>query len=353
MMSKRFLTVLGLMTAGMLLPGADEALATATAAQTDDGAAEQVVTVVSEQLVLWATVAGAIAALPTLLEYLAERRRRREQLALSLEDQALAERPAVFAGVDALLADNVDLTDAARHPEAFPGLSIGNEILVIGGRMTGKKSLAMALGRAAGMERVLTLYDAADADVLVAAMTRLRRARGRRYLLLLPHIDRIIDRDEPGLRAQLESLVESASQMGHVLVIGTTTVIEPDSALDDLFGVKLLMPGTVPDELRPVPQHPAAQAYHRAVAKHFLARMAPLQVEFDGLNEEECIALILDQVGNPAEIEDVVNLCLTTAIHRQRVAGGARRVDVAVLDRALARTLVGRVGGRSASSDRD
>lgn len=44
----------------------------------------------TEQLILVATIVGAIAALPPLIEFLVERRKRRERIELSLDDEPVS-----------------------------------------------------------------------------------------------------------------------------------------------------------------------------------------------------------------------------------------------------------------------
>ena len=57
--------------------------------------------------------------LPTLIEFLIDRRKRKERIALSLDDLAVADLEVRLAGLDALLADIVDLIDRAKHPRSL------------------------------------------------------------------------------------------------------------------------------------------------------------------------------------------------------------------------------------------
>jgi hypothetical protein len=65
-------------------------LATAAGAQ-EAGGDEGPVELVTEQIILLATVIGAVATLPALIEFLIDRRKRKERIALSLDDLAVAD----------------------------------------------------------------------------------------------------------------------------------------------------------------------------------------------------------------------------------------------------------------------
>src|SRR5262245_7706577 len=117
-------------------------LATGAAAG-EAGVDEGPVELISEQVLLIATVVGAVATLPTLIEFLIDRRKRKERIALSLDDVAVADLEVRLAGLDDLLADIADLIDRARHPEAYESCRLGNEMLIIGPNLSGKKTLAL------------------------------------------------------------------------------------------------------------------------------------------------------------------------------------------------------------------
>ena len=146
------------------------------------------VTLVSNQIILIATVVGAVATLPTLIEFLIDRRKRKERIALSLDDLPVADLEVRLAGLDGLLADIADLIDRARHPEAYASLKIGNEILIIGPAASGKKTLAQRIARDAGMERLIIVYNARNADALTSAKSLLQRYRRHKVMLLLPRL---------------------------------------------------------------------------------------------------------------------------------------------------------------------
>jgi hypothetical protein len=203
---------------------------------------------------------------------------------------------------------------------------------------------------------MLTLYDAAHADALARARELAFTAKpGIKVMILLPQIDRVFARAEDEEQNQLDALIEAASERRHVLVIGTACGIEPDGELDNLFGIKLLMPGVRPQEHRAPAQDPDALAYHRAVAEFYTRRAAEMGAVYRDCQQEGCIERILQVVSNPAEIEDIVNLALSTALHRAMSAQGPPVLDPEVLERAIRRVVVGRVvpasGTASATSD--
>jgi hypothetical protein len=62
----------------------------------------------------------------------------------------------------------------------------------------------------------------------------------------------------------------------------------------------------------------------------------------DGISAEEFAARILDVVVNPAEVEDIVVLCQTTALFRQRT----RQTAGTIFTRDILETAIGRVIAR-------
>jgi hypothetical protein len=81
--------------------------------------ADQTLTLVTENIILIATVIGAAASLPILVEFLIDRRKRKERIALSLDDIAVADHDVRLAGLDHLLNDIADLIDRAKNPDAY------------------------------------------------------------------------------------------------------------------------------------------------------------------------------------------------------------------------------------------
>ena len=217
------------------------------------------VSLVSDQIILIATVVGAVATLPTLIEFLIDRRKRKERIALSLDDLAVADLDVRLAGLDALLADIVDLIDRAKHPEAYASLKIGNEILIIGPAASGKKTLAQRIAKDAGMDRLIIVYNARNADALTSAKSLLQRYRRHKVMLLLPRLDNVVEDEDEEILAELDALIETTTERSNVQVVGTAVGFEPGGLLDNMFGIVLALPGTpvkharehsIPDDAR-------------------------------------------------------------------------------------------------------
>src|SRR5687768_4635213 len=131
----------------------------------DDG----VYTLLNEQLLLIATIVGAVATLPTLIEFLVDRRKRKEGIALSLDDVEVEELNPRLAGLDDLQEDIEDLIDRARNPQNYAQVTVGNEVLILGPNLSGKKTFAQWMAKAAQMERLITVYNPRNADALAKA----------------------------------------------------------------------------------------------------------------------------------------------------------------------------------------
>src|SRR6202161_4194581 len=112
---------------------------------------------ITEQVLVFAVFVGSVAAMPAFIEFVAEVRKRKERIDLSLEDEVASTLRPRIAGMDDLLASIADLIDRARNPAAYQDLKIGNEVLIIGPNQTGKKSLAQRIAQLAGMDRVVKI----------------------------------------------------------------------------------------------------------------------------------------------------------------------------------------------------
>src|SRR5271170_3374124 len=197
----------------------------------------------TEEFLVFATVVGSIATLPTFIEFISEIRKRRERIYLSLEDVPVSSLTPRLAGLDALITSIADLIDRARNPMEYKDLKIGNEVLVIGPVQSGKKSLAERIAQMAGMERLVTVYNPRDSDALAKAKSIVRGYKSKKVMLLLPRIDLAYKESDPDVLTELDALIESTSERQNVLVVATAVTFEPDSELDNLFGIKLALPG--------------------------------------------------------------------------------------------------------------
>ncbi|MFN8816677.1 MAG: AAA family ATPase [bacterium] len=325
----------------------------------------------NEQLLLLATVVGAIAALPSLIEFIVEYRKRRERMALSLDDEQVSGLTVRLAGMDGFLAANADLIDRARFPEAYRDVAAGNEMLLIGPPLSGKKTVARRMAQLAGMDRLITVHNPRNSDALARAKALLRRAKHEKVMLLLPNIDEVFDDDDGEAEAELDALIEATAARENILVVATANACPPGSALDNLFGVVLALPGTqvaaraVP-EVNAIGQGRERAAVLREVALFYLARAEAGGARLVGMDAAAAAERLVAVASNPAEVEDVVAVARTAATwsERQRTGAGAgagaragasgggtgsggggavAEITPAVLEKAIARVLPGTV----------
>ncbi len=307
----------------------------------DPAAGSDQALLITEQLLVFATVIGSVGMLPSLIEFLSERRKRKERIDLSLEDEPVDALRPRLAGMDELLHSIDDLVDRARHPEVYEDLKIGNEVLIIGPPQSGKKSLAQTIAKRTGMERLVTVYNPRDSDALAEAKSLVRGYKWQKVMLLLPRIDLAYKESDPEVLAELDALIESTSERANVLVIATATTFVPDSELDNSFGIKLVLPGAevLETDQREVPED--AQRMLADVAKFYLQDARRRGFSLDGLGDEHFCREVLHSAKNPAEIEDIVVLCETTALFRRRTKQNPRLVITPeILETAIGRVVV-------------
>lgn len=297
---------------------------------------------ITEQLLVFATVIGSVAMMPAFIEFVSARRKRKERIDLSLEDEPVESLRPRLAGMDALLISIEDLVDRARHPQAYEDLKIGNEVLIIGPAQSGKKSLAQVIAKRTGMERLVTVYNPRDSDALAEAKSLIGGYKSKRVMLLLPRIDLAYKESDPEVLAELDALIETTSERANVLVIATATTFVPDSDLDNSFGIKLVLPGAevLETERREIPED--AQRMFAEVVSFYLKEARRRGFALEGLSDAEFCRQILEVAMNPAEIEDIVVLCETAALFRRRAGKtGSLTITPEILDRAVERVVVG------------
>jgi hypothetical protein len=161
-------------------------------------------------------------------------------------------------------------------------------------------------------------------------------------MLLLPRIDLAYQLGDPELLAALDALIETTSERPNVLVVATTVDFAADSDLDNMFGIKLALPGA---GLNPAdrPEIPAEAGRMLSDVVHFyLAEAQHRGFQLAGMTEDEFRSRILECVVNPAEIEDIVVLCQTTAIYRKRT----RQTTGTIFTREVLETAIARVIAR-------
>ena len=297
---------------------------------------------ITEQLLVFATVIGSVGMLPALIEFVSDRRKTKERIDLSLEDEPVEALRPRLAGMDALLASIEDLVDRARHPEVYEALKIGNEVLIIGPHQSGKKSLAQTIAKLTNMERLVTVYNPRDSDALAQAKSLVRGYKWQKVMLLLPRIDLAYKESDPEVLAELDALIESTSERANVLVVATATTFVPDSDLDNSFGIKLVLPGAevLETDRREIPED--AQKMFAEVARFYLKEARERGFTLEDLGDEAFCARVLEGAMNPAEIEDIVVLCETTALFRRRTKRAVGLVITPeILETAIERVIVG------------
>lgn len=303
------------------------------------------VELVTNQLLLLATVVGAIAALPALIEFVVARKKRQERVQLSMEDERVDAMQVRLAGFDALLEDVADLVDRAKHPEFYRGLTLGNEMLIIGPALSGKKRLARRLAQLAGLQRVITVHNPRNTDALAHAKGLLRRATSERIMLLLPSLDQVFDssptqseRDEE-VEAELDALIEMVANRPNVLVVGTATKLAEGDDLDNLFGMKIVLPGADAIARRTKPASEQLRAVLRDVALMYLRDAADAGCGLHGLTEDDAVALILARTGNAAEVQDAVEAARTSAVYAGRKRGSKVGLTREMLEKGVRRVM--------------
>ena len=244
--------------------------------------------------------------------------------------------------MDDLLTSIADLIDRARNPAAYQDLKIGNEVLIIGPNQTGKKSLAQKIAQLAGMDRVVTVFNPRDSDALAKAKSLVRGYKWQKVMLLLPRIDLAYQQGDPEVLTELDALIETTSERQNVLVAATTVSFEANSDLDNIFGIKLVLPGAKVGKAHreEIPGRRPANAGRgddvlpcRSEAPGFRSA---------GARRATFCERILENVINPAEVEDIVALCETTALYRKRSKQTTDLVFTPeILDLAMARVVVG------------
>jgi len=306
----------------------------------DPAAGSDSALLLTEEVLVLATIVGSVAALPAFIEFISDRRKRRERVYLSLEDVPVSSLSPRLAGMDDLLASIADLVDRARTPAAYVDLKIGNEVLIIGPNQSGKKSLAQRIAQMAGMERLVTVYNPRDSDGLAKAKGIVRGYKRKKVMLLLPRIDLAYQMGDADLLAELDALIETTSEQPNVLVVATTVWFAPNSDLDNIFGIKLALPGA---GLNPADRPEISAEAERMlfeVTHFYLAEAKRRGFQLAGMTEEDFSSRILECVVNPAEIEDIVVLCQTTALYRKRIGQTVSAIfNREILDTAIARVV--------------
>jgi hypothetical protein len=305
----------------------------------DDRATVELVT---NQLLLLATIVGAIAALPPLIEFIIDARKRRERIALSLDVGPPPEQDVQLIGLESVVADLADLIDRAADPAPYRELRLGNELLIVGPALSGKKSLARRIAREARIARIITVYNPRNADALARAKSLLRARTDESVMLLLPSIDQVFDNDDDDedVEAELDALIDAVASRDDVLVVGTAQKLAEGDDLDNLFGYKVLLPGAPAVERRASPPREDLRRVIAEVCAHQLERATRAGCVLEGLTPEQFTGRVVARVGNPAEVEDILEAARTTAIFElRRGRSKAPTLTPDVLSKAIRRVM--------------
>ena len=296
----------------------------------------------SEQILTVVASLETIVLLPVLLEFLIERRKRKHAVELSLEVIDVAGLDVQLAGVDDLMADIRDLIDRARHPESYVELRLGNEILIAGPPLSGKKALAKRIAIEASFDRIIIVHNPRNVDALARAKHLATHNKNKKTMLLLPRLDLINEREDEELLTELDGVIEATSELGHTLVVGTTSNLIVGSEVDNLFGVTLALPGAPVVLEAPQPLRSDVHRMLGEVAEFYFDRTIKAGYHLKDISRDGVIARILINATNPAQIEDIIVLCQTSAIFRQRKGGkGTERVITPdILELAMRRVIM-------------
>lgn len=300
-------------------------------------------TLLAEQIILIATVIGMVAALPTLIEFWIDRRKRRERIALSLDDLDVAEIDTPLAGLDGLLREIADLIDRAKHPDAYDTLRVGNEILIIGPNLNGKNALARRIAKDAGLDRLIIVYNPRSADALAKAKSLIWHYRRRKVMLLLPRLDHVAEHEDDEVFAELDALIDTTSSLSNVLVVGTAVRFEPNGLLDNMFGIVLALPGTplAPQQQRGQDVADEARRVLLEVAQFYLQQATGGGYILQDIDEPAAVQRIGDAARSAADVEDIVVLCQTTAIYRKRSGITAvPEITAEIIEKSIRRVIV-------------
>ena len=163
-------------------------------------------------------------------------------------------------------------------------------------------------------------------------------------MLMIPGIDLAFEKDDEEITAELDALIETTSGLTNVLVVGTATTLIPDSPLDNVFGIKIVMPGLVQVDTENHNLDQRTRSVLQAVIHFYMQKAEKEGCRLVDLTPEQIEARILASVTNAAEIEDILTVCQTSALYRRRV-GQTQNLDITppILENAISRVIVSTV----------
>jgi hypothetical protein len=276
---------------------------------------------------LLAETSIAVVLTPEFLKHRAEHAERLARIGLNIDTFDPRKITQSIYGLDQIAAQIGDLIDRASNPEAYTGLDVGNEILIVGPEQAGKKALALHIAKLIGIRRVIVVYNPRDADVLARAKSMIEnrhvlKRRAKQFLtsknglpnlektmLLLPGLDPANRNTGEAWHDQLEALIETASSLPHVLVVGTAKTYERNGEVASWFGTVLPLPKE---------KSPAWDDLIQKITEGFLDSAAKAHYQLSGIERADFINRILAVRPNPAEVKDIFAQCETLATSRRR-----------------------------------
>jgi hypothetical protein len=253
----------------------------------------------------------------------------------------VAELEVRLAGLDGLLADIADLIDRAKNPDAYASLKVGNEILIIGPAASGKKTLAQRIAKDAGLDRIIIVYNARNADALTSAKSLVQRYRRQKVMLLLPRLDNVAEDEDEEVLAELDALIDTTTERRNVLVVGTAVNFEPGSLLDNMFGVVLALPGTPMKHGREQTIPDDARRMLVDVTRFYLEQARSAGFTFIDLDENAVVDRIAQAARNPSDVADIIVMAETTGLYRQRMrAAKSPEISAEIIEKSIHRVIV-------------
>jgi hypothetical protein len=267
--------------------------------------------------VLIAEAAVAIVLTPEFLKYNTEQKERRARIKAVIETINPQKGIDPIYGLDSLIDRISDVIHRVKEPIHYAHLAAGNEILIVGPSQSGKKALAYHIAKNAHINRVITVYNPSDTNALAHAKLMIEhdrrswRAAARHLtgrtpfttMLLLPNLDSANGHTGETWQDQLEALIETASTMPNVLVVGTCEKYDRNNEVASWFGTVLPFP--VGDDFKKV---------MRETAEGYLDAALKLDFKLVDIQREAFIEKMLAVAANPSELKDIMVLCQTSAI---------------------------------------
>ena len=201
--------------------------------------------------------------------------------------------------------------------------------------------MAQRIAKDAGLDRLIIVYNARNADALTVAKSLVQRYRRQKVMLLLPRLDNVTEDEDEEVLAELDALIDTTTERSNVLVVGTAVDFEPGSLLDNMFGIVLGAAGHAggAEHARPRVADDARRMLVD-VAMYWLQQRGAGFVLID-LDEPAAVDRIARAARNPADVADIVVLAETTALYRRRSgATTVPEITAEIVEKSIRRVIV-------------